>query len=283
MKKLTWFVFFSIIAFSCLNEPDCYQLDNDEIIVAFNVMGFGSDVDTLVDVRISGTDSIFYPATVTSSLLLPLKPVVRELEYVFRWIDGSRDTLLLGYSSQIQFVSDECAQRYVFTGLNTLHSTFDSVRVFNGTPTYPASTNLVIYRCAKPDIGGVKFRTTLGTTASDSVLSVESVKPDFASALHVLQDEASFYLPLNKDADQTTFEFNMTDGEVKRLALSYTRVVKESPIHDCDPVTFFTKIKIAETTFDTISTNFINTAPTTSVTKSTSTQDPAIVNFEIFL
>jgi hypothetical protein len=90
MKKLTWFVFFSIIAFSCLNEPDCYQLDNDEIIVAFNVMGFGSDVDTLVDVRISGTDSIFYPATVTSSLLLPLKPIVRELEYVFRWIDGSR-------------------------------------------------------------------------------------------------------------------------------------------------------------------------------------------------
>ncbi|MBA4058610.1 MAG: hypothetical protein C0490_28095, partial [Marivirga sp.] len=221
MNKLTWFVFLSIIAISCLNEPDCYQLDNDEIIMAFSVMEFGADVDSLKDIQISGADSIFYQNTITSTVLLPLNPNTEELKYIFRWNNGSIDTLLLGYSSQIQFVSDECAQRYVFTNLKALSSSFDSVRLFNATPTYPASTNLVIYRCAKPDIGGVKFKTKKGTTESDSILSVTDVKADFVSQIRVKQSGPSFYLPLNKRADTTTFEFTMKDGEVENLSLSY--------------------------------------------------------------
>lgn len=283
MKKLTWFIFLSIIAISCLNEPDCYQLDNDEIILAFNVMEFGADEDSLIDIRISGTEDIFYTDTALSSVVLPLSPITEELKYIFRWQNGSIDTLVLGYSVQIQFVSEECAQRYVFTSLNPLSSTFDSVRLYNATPTYPESTNLVIYRCAKPNLAGVKFKTTDGTTESDYVLTVNNVEPDFASEAAVIQSAASFYLPLNKNANTTTFKFNMEGGEVENLSLSYTRTTRRSPIQDCDSVTFFSKIKIIATSFDTTSTKFINTASSTSTIESTSTQDPAIVNFEIFL
>lgn len=284
MNRLTWFVFLSIVAISCLNEPDCYQLDNDEIVMAFNVMEFGADIDTLKDIRISGTDSIFYPNTIISTgVLLPLNPNTRELKYIFRWNNGSIDTLLLGYSSQIQFVSDDCAQRYVFSNLKPLSSSFDSVRVFNSSPTYPASTNLVVYRCANPDLGGVKFKTKNGTTESDLELTVDSVEPDFLGETNTIQRGASFYLPLNKNSDTTTYTFTMDGGAVEKLSLAYTRITRNSPIQDCEPVTFFSKIKIISTSFDTTATRFTNTAGSNSTVKSTSAQDPAIINFDIFL
>ena len=283
MNRLTWFVFLSIITISCLNEPDCYQLDNDEIGMVFSVMEFGEDIDTLKNIRISGTDSIFYQNVITSGVLLPLNPNVDELKYVFQWENGTIDTLLLGYKSQIQYVSEDCGQRYVFNDLKPVSSTFDSVRVFDATPGYTASTNLVIYRCAKPDVGGVKFKTKSGTTESELILSVNNVEPDFTSEIRPFQSEASFYLPLNKASDTTTFKFNMTGGEVENLSLSYTRLTRRSPIQDCDSVTFFSKIKIIATSFDTTSTKLINTAPSNSVLKSTNTKDPAIINFEIFL
>lgn len=283
MNRLTWFVFLSIIAISCLNEPDCYQLDNDEIIIAFNVMEFGVDVDTLKDIRISGSDTIFYENTITSTTLLPLNPNRKELTYIFRWNNGSIDTLLLGYSSQIQFVSDDCAQRYVFSNLKPLRSSFDSVRVFNGSPSYTPSTNLVIYRCANPDLGGVKFKKKVGTAESDSVLSVKGVSPNFEAPASVKQKGPSFYLPLNKSADTTMYEFTMASGAKENLALSYTRITRKSPIQDCEEVTFFSRIKIISTSFDTTATRFTNTAGSNTTVKSTSSQDPAIINFEIFL
>jgi Family of unknown function (DUF6452) len=282
MKRLTWFVSFCIVAVSCLNEPDCYQLDNSEIEVAFSVFGFGADKDTLLDVRIPGANVIFDVDTVISSLFLPLNPNTKELEYIFRWKNKDPDTLLLGYSAQIQFVSDECAQRYVFANLTPLRSSFDSVRVFNATPANPVSTNLVIYRCARPDLVGVKFRTKKGTRDADSVIVVSDITADFVNQTPVRRSGSSFYLPLNESADTTIFELTIKDRKVK-LALAYTRVIRNPPKPDCGLVTFFTKIKIAETSFDTTATKFTNTASSTSSTKSTSTQDPAIVNFEIFL
>ncbi|MDH4294676.1 MAG: DUF6452 family protein, partial [Cyclobacteriaceae bacterium] len=174
MKKSIWFILFAVIAVSCLNDPDCYQLDNSEIIVNFNVLGFAADPDTLLDVRTSGTDSIFYQNTIGSSFKLPLNPNTKEQTYIFRWKNGSIDTLFLGYSAQVQFVSADCGERYVFGKLFLpLQSSFDSIRIFNQTPTQPASANIVVYRCANPDRAGVKFKK--GTTKADSALAVSFV------------------------------------------------------------------------------------------------------------
>ena len=280
MKNTLWFIFSAILVISCLNEPDCYQLNNNEIGVSFAVLGFGNDIDTLLDVRISGTDSIFYPNTIVSSLKLPLNPRSKESEYIFRWNNGSIDTLLLGYSAQVQFVSDECAQRYVFGSLTPHSASFDSVRILNATPTTPTSSNIVIYRCANPYRAGVKFRTVNGSSSTDSVLTVASVNADFPLPTDLSGSRAIFYLPLNKGANSTTYFFDVEGGVTESLQLSYNRIVKASPVKDCDSVTYFSKLKIAATSFDTTATKII-------LPKSTSTsndaQDPVIVNFEIFL
>lgn len=280
MKKITWFVLFAIIAISCLNEPDCYQLDNSEIIVNFNVLGFAADPDTLLDVRTSGTDSVFYQNTIRSSFKLPLNPNTKEQAYIFRWKNGSIDTLFLGYSAQAQFVSADCGARYVFGRLFLpLQSSFDSLRIFNQTPTQPASANIVVYRCANPDRIGMKFKK--GTTKTDSALIVSVVTTDFGKQITYNDSISSFFLPLNKKANTTTFEFTLGGGAMENLQLSYSRVTSASPVKDCDSVTTFSKIRIASTSFDTTATKIINTGSTGSV--STSTKDPAIINLEIFL
>ncbi len=280
MKKIIWCVLFAIIAISCLNDPDCYQLDNSEVIVNFDVLGFGADQDTLLDIRISGTDSIFYQNTIGSSFGLPLNPNTREQAYIFRWKNGSVDTLFLGYSAQVQFVSADCGQRYVFGELFLpLKSSFDSVRVFNQTPTQPASANIVVYRCANPDHVGMKFKK--GTTKVDSALAVSAVTTDFGEQITFNDSVSSFFLPLNKRANTTTFEFALAGGTMENIRLSYSHVTSASPVKDCDSVTTFSKIKIASTSFDTTSTKIINTS--TSGTVATSTKDPAIINLEIFL
>jgi hypothetical protein len=278
MKNTPGFIISAILVISCLNEPDCYQLTNDEFRLSFAVLGFGNDTDTLTDIRISGTDSIFYQNTIISSVVLPLNPGVKEVEYIFRWYDGSMDNLVLGYSAQIQFVSDECAQRYVFSNLHPINSSFDSVRVVNGTPTTPTSTNLVIYRCANPYRAGIKFKK--GGTSTDSVVTVTNVSADFPLSTSLGGSRTIFFLPLNKAANTSTYSFEVAGGSTESLKLSYTRIVKASPVKDCDSVTFFSNLRITATSFDTTSTKVI--LPNTNA-RGTDAQDPATVNFEIFL
>jgi hypothetical protein len=249
--------------------------------IVFQVIGFGADKDTLLNIQTPGNDSIFYPGETNLSLLLPLNPKTNSLEYIFRWKDGSIDTLIIGYTAQVQFVSAECAQRYVFGNLTPLFSTFDSVRVFNPAPTAPPSTSLVIYRCAKPDLAGVKFRTRKGASSADSVLLVTSVTADFPFQDNVERMGPSFYLPLNSTADTTNFEFAITDGSMEKLQIAYTRTTRQSPIQDCGLVTFFTRVRITATSFDTTSTKVIK--PAGYVLGGSNTRDPAIINFEIFL
>jgi hypothetical protein len=206
---------------------------------------------------------------------------VNEIAYVFEWVDGKFDTLMLQYSSQIQFVSPDCGQRYVFRNLSTVYSTFDSIHIANPTPTAPSSTNFVVYRCANADNTGIRFRTSSGGTAADSALAVVRIIPDFAPALYEGETATQFFLPLDRNKSSTSYSFVFEDGSSENLTLSYNHVTRSSAIQDCDPVTFFTRIRIASTTFDTTSTKFSNNSKTT--VKSTGTEDPAIINFEIFL
>jgi len=282
MKKFTWSVFIAIIAISCLNEPNCYQLDNGNIFLTFEVLGFAADKDTLLDVRTSGTDSIFYPNTIVSKVELPLNPNTKGQTYIFRWSNGTTDTLSLGYASKVRYVSEDCGQSYVFNNLHLRDtSSFDSVRIVNTTPTNPSSVNIVIYRCANADRTGVKFKTLEGKTEVDSVLQVNSVTSDYGGQVDFSSSTSSFFLPLNRKASTTTFEFALKGGGKETLSFIYSRQTRLSPVHGCDSVTFFSKIKIEATSFDTTATRLIKTS--TSGSPSTSTKDPAIINFEIFL
>jgi hypothetical protein len=156
MKKLTWFLFLAIFALSCLNEPDCYELNNSSVILYFKVLAAGKDRATISDQYISVGikspatvgDTVFYGETISPSVELPLNPKDEQTAFFFDGIYGDNQ-IVLGYKRQVQFVSEECGERYIFADLKTLEYDFDSVRVVNPTPTAPASINIEIFRCPR--------------------------------------------------------------------------------------------------------------------------------------
>ena len=130
MKKTGLFVFVVIIAVSCLNEPDCYQLNNDAAVIHFRIIGGGSDAVQLISVQSPEADVILYGDTTVSSIPLPLNPKTEETLYTIHGADGD-NTLQVGYKRQVQFVSEECGERYYFQDLNVSEHDFDSVRIVN--------------------------------------------------------------------------------------------------------------------------------------------------------
>ena len=150
MRKTALFTFIITIAVSCLNEPDCYQLNNNTVVIFFRIIGGGDDAVELISVQSPDTDSIF-AASNSSKIVLPLNPKTEETLYTLQGTDGT-NTLLFGYKRQVQFVSESCGERYYFQDLDVLSHDFDSVRVTNTIPTPTpepsGAKNVEIYRCA---------------------------------------------------------------------------------------------------------------------------------------
>jgi hypothetical protein len=68
MKKTGLFAFTLIVAVSCLNEPDCYQLNNDTVVIYFKIIGGGNDAYQLTSIQSPATDIIFYSNTTLSMI-----------------------------------------------------------------------------------------------------------------------------------------------------------------------------------------------------------------------
>ena len=66
MKRTGWFIFFLILAASCLDDPDCFQLNNNYLGISFYVMGSGG-ADTLkaTEIVMSGA-KVVYADTATN-------------------------------------------------------------------------------------------------------------------------------------------------------------------------------------------------------------------------
>ena len=141
MVKKSWFLVFLIVTAACLDEPDCYSLNNDIIGISFKKLA-DRTADTLAITAIATLEPplIFYAGDTTlSSIALPLNYVEDETAYVFQ---GPETThfLRLGYISQAQFVSENCGERFVLSRLRVLEHSFDSVRVINDTPGVEGGT-----------------------------------------------------------------------------------------------------------------------------------------------
>ena len=267
MKKLAWFLFLSIFALSCLNEPDCYQLNNSSIILSFKVLGAGINKATIKDeypsigIKSPGTagDTIFHEESIFSSVELPLNPGDEQTTYFFDGVYADNQ-IQLGYKRQVQFVSEACGERYIFADLKVLEYDFDSVRVVNPTPTAPASTNIEIFRCPRTNLVGVDFKTAV---------ILDGVTADFATVIFQPNDTlTSIDLPVNKNAASTTFVFKFRGSASKTLRLTYSKALGTlSKI--CGEQTLFSDLLVA-------STDFTNVLP-----KSDSIHDLPITNFEI--
>jgi hypothetical protein len=262
MNKTGLFTFVLVIAVSCLNEPDCYQLNNNTVVIYFKILGGGSDQVQITSIQSPDTDSIFAASTL-SKVVLPLNPITEETLYTLQSTDFTK-TLLFGYKRQAQFVSEACGERYYFQSLEVLNHDFDSVRVVNAIPTptpEPAGANNVeIFRCPDTNLMKVSFP---GPTF------VEEITSDFVTI--VLPSDGmldDFLLPLDTGKSTTTYVFQLADA-TNTLKVNYSR--REKTLADvCGVQTFLFDLKS-----DTV-TNF-----TKVVVAKDSIQDLPVTNLEI--
>lgn len=251
MKKSGLFTFVFIIAVSCLNEPDCYQLNNNTVVIYFKIIGGGNDHSLLTTAQSPETDSIFNSVASAPKIILPLNPKSEETLYTLQR-DNNSNTLQFGYTRQVQFVSEACGERYYFQNLQVLNHDFDSVRVVNAIPTpepEPAgANNLEIYRCATTNLMGIRFSEETFVQEITADFTTTDLLPD-----GLLQD---FVLPLNVNDSISTFQFNF-GVESRTLRIRYLRTPRTiadmcgeqtmlSELHVNSVVTDFTEVEISK-------------------------------------
>ena len=147
IKKCLWALIILLMTAACLNEPDCYQLNNQFIGISFKKLS-NSTTDTVFVTGLGTVEPplLFYADTAFTRLTLPLNYFQDETTYFFQDPDTTR-FLRLGYISQAQFVSDDCGERFVLTQLRVFDHSFDSVRLITDIPTSSGETiNLEIYQ-----------------------------------------------------------------------------------------------------------------------------------------
>lgn len=249
MKRLSWFVFFSVFTLSCLDQPDCYQLNNNEMVISFRIIGGGNDTYLSSGITATGTDRIFIKDTAASSVALPLNPYEKQIRYTFPGIFGVGLTAVknldLTYSSRVQFVSEDCGERFVFSNIavdTTNADDFDDYRIVNAVPTNPKSLNLELYRCPVTDLLYLDF-------VGD--LPIEKIQIGTGPELTVTEETlSSVLLPLDTAASSSSYTFKYRDGESDNLTVNYVRTTRAiSP--KCGPQVF-----IGQLAYDTVRTTF---------------------------
>jgi hypothetical protein len=220
MKKTGLFIAVLSLAVSCLNEPDCYQLNNDTVVIYFKIIGGGNDQYQITSVQSPETDSVFYSNTTLSMISLPLNPKSEQTLFTVYGDRGDR-ALNFNYRRQVQFVSEACGERYYYQDLDVFEHDFDSVRVVNAipspTPLPSGAKNVEIYRCAITNLIGLSF------TAETEV---EGITSDFTTIDFPGGKLKDFVLPLNTLDSITTYEFDL-GSEIKTLRVRYSRTEKK--------------------------------------------------------
>lgn len=225
MKRLSWFVFLVIITVSCLDQPDCFQLNNNEAAFAFKIIGGGTDAYDIRTIHTSGADGtilIGENAQGSSAFLLPLNPYASEITYEFDGTFGPYGgqgvkKLSLSYRSQIQFVSEDCGERYYFSEMRPVSTDFDSVRVINAVPTQPPSSNFEIFRCPRTDIINIDF-------VADEAIETITLLPD--GVLTVNGTIGSVLLPLDLSGEESDYLFKYQDGTERKLSVFHGTILR---------------------------------------------------------
>ena len=129
-----------IAAAACVDEPDCYNLNNYVVGIAFKKLEDSSADTVFVNALATAEPPLLFLAdTSFSRLNLPLNYFEDETIFLFEEPDTLR-VLHLGYVSQAQFVSEDCGEKFVLSKLRVLEHSFDSVRLITDVPTSQAGT-----------------------------------------------------------------------------------------------------------------------------------------------
>ncbi len=298
VKRTTWFIFLLLFGVSCLDEPECYLLNNNVTGIYFRVMG-SNRIDSLA-VRRFMINNRLEPGELTwdiprdcvkTFIQAPLDYFNTQTTYSFitshHGVPGAEKQLLLGYKVQAQFVSEECGPRYILSELHVQETGFDSVRVVNADPSRDGNArNIEIFRCPFPDTVGITLhQLTLPATpgaqrSRPAGADFDAILVDGLSAFYENQRASTLHLPVNVNAESTSYEFDFAGDDPLlngTLSVDYTRTT-ETRYRQCGPQTFITDLAIANTTgLDSVSIARDNNGfPFTTLT------DPVQTNINIY-
>jgi hypothetical protein len=264
VKNTSWFLFFLLFAVSCLDDPDCYLLNNDKVGIAFGVLG-STAADSVRIQSLTINDVTYIGDTVASLVLLADK--FRDSSRIeIQTVDGQLKVLSLEYDVQVQFVSEECGARYIISGLKTREHNFDFLEIVDSSPGRDAgSVNVRILRCPHPDTIGLKFyQLTLPATGDPAAIAttaeLEYIATDGGTLFYENSKRASLKLPVNMAAGSTEYTFQFANDfgyavPTRMLKLDY-EVKTELRYEMCGTQEFIDKLELGippANAFDSVS------------------------------
>jgi hypothetical protein len=269
LKRGYWFLILLLVG-ACLEEPDCYQLNNNYVGIVFKKL-FDGQADTLsiIGITAPSTDSVFYKGIRATGIQLELNPYDASTDFTISTTFGT-NLLALGYASAIQFVSEDCGIRTILSELNINASDFDSLRIVNPGLTNPASTNIEVSRCPRTNIMKISFRKLVEGTEVRDTVELANVAIDYPVVYYFPAGKIStLNLPLNPASNTTTFTLEFTDGSVRTITAQYVRTQwDEYP--RCTELPLFSELVNAGSSFSQVN-------PLRD-----SIYDPPLTNFAVF-
>jgi hypothetical protein len=265
VKKTTWFILFLLFAVSCLDDPDCFLLNNDVIGISFRVLG--SNLPDSVKVESVTVNNILYTSDEPVITFLPLlADRFSQSTHVELASAGVTRIVDLGYNVKVQFVSEDCGARYILSDLVTTNHNYDSINIINPTPGRDGSSkNIEIYRCPHADTLGVALlQLTMPKTGRASSRPVaadfNSISFEGSELFYANGREATLRLPVNTSSTTLNYTFDFKndfgyDVTIRNLGIGY-KVIQEQRYSPCGIQQFVDSLSlltVADNPFDSVS------------------------------
>lgn len=244
IKRTLWFFVFALMAISCLDQPDCFSLNNNYVGVSFKKLS-NRTADTIGITRVFLPEANveFLPTAVVTSFDIPLN-LYNNATSVLVEAGGAVYDLKMDYELKTQFVSEACGGRFLLSGLRAASESFDSIRVAVATPKSQniAGTNIEVFRC--PNTSHLKLQFAAAVTITTIEATHLGTLPGPAEAI------TSLVLPLNTDASESTFVFTFSDETEKTMTVGYERVTDEL-FNACGEQVLISALALGNHTFTT--------------------------------
>jgi len=270
MKKWFWIVLVLMVAGSCLDEPDCLDLNNAYVGISFKKMFDGkADTVALVGIYSQASDSIFYPFSLATDIQLPLNQFASQTEYLFDKAYDIDNSLVLTYENNpVEFIAEDCGNRYVLSSLEVASHDFDSLKIISNVLSAAPEKNIEVYRCPRTNQAKVAFRQRVSEVEKADTVYLESLVTDFPSSFFIpANDTLSYiYLPLNPDKASTQYSFGFKDGSGYSITFSYVRTAWNQFENACGTLTLFSELSAVHDFSEVrITKDSIQDPPTTNV------------------
>jgi len=211
-----------------------------------------------------GSTLLYNPKVPVNSVRLPIDPNGTTSQFVFKFLDGSMDTLNVTYQQHTGTFFSRCGEQKTFRlDVNNIVTSFQKnlrfIRIRRDSLFDPPLTNIEVIRCPQNNLINVLFKTILtqgSATIRDSVI-LKSLTADYTTAdlrAGITGKTPNITLPLDPNKSFTRFYFEMTRDTSKTilkdtLQVSYSFGTPVTYHDECGPITPIIQLQIDNTTF----------------------------------